>query len=250
MPRIDRLRIANSPRPSTNVASATAEAARNSHRHAAPCRAVLLDLRWSVSLPSAADLLKAQLRHAWTSARWVLEDVDEDEYHWEPTPLSWSVRRRGPAVHGWGTGEFVCEDAWPPPEPLPMTTIAWRVIHLAAWTDVYRVWTFGDTRLGLSDFDVPGDAARGLAWLQRAQESFVAAVDALDDASVFELRPAHWGESLPIARLITLMLTEHVHHIAEIGVLRDLRRGHARSQPLSPPTPGPQWWSGSPLPNA
>ena len=27
-----------------------------------------------------------------------------------------------------------------------------------------------------------------------------------------------------------LMLTEHVHHIAEIGALRDLRRGHARTR--------------------
>jgi hypothetical protein len=31
---------------------------------------------------------------------------------WEPKPLSWAVRRRGPSVHGWGSGEFVCEDAW------------------------------------------------------------------------------------------------------------------------------------------
>jgi hypothetical protein len=204
-----------------------------------------------VSLPSAADLLRAQLHHAWTNARWVLEGLDEGEYHWEPTPLSWSVRRRGAAVHGWGTGEFACEDAWPPPEPLPVPTIAWRVIHLAAWTDIYRDWTFGNARLGLNDLVVPGDASSGLAWLYRAQDGFTAAVDALEDTSVFELRPAHWGQSLPIARLVTTMLTEHVHHIAEIGVLRDLRRGHAQSQPLPRPEPGPPWWSGgAPVPKA
>jgi hypothetical protein len=201
-------------------------------------------------MPSAADLLRAQLEHAWANARWVLDGMAEDEYHWEPTPGSWSVRERGPHVRGWGAGQFVCEDAWPPPEPLPVTTIAWRVIHLAAWTDVYRAWTFGDARVGLDDLAVPGDAAAGLAWLRRAQDSFRSAVDALDDASVFELRPAHWGEALPIARLVTTMLTEHVHHIAEIGVLRDLRRGHACSQPLPRPEPGPSWWSGTPLRHA
>jgi hypothetical protein len=203
-----------------------------------------------VSLPSAADVLKAQLRHAWVNARWVLEDVTEDEYHWEPAPLCWSVRRRDPSVRGWGTGEFVCEDDWPPPEPVPVPTIAWRVIHLAAWTDIYRDWTFGDTRPGLNDFEVPGDAAAGLAWLYQAQDDFTTAVDALDDASVFELRLAHWGEPLPVVHLVTSMLTEHVHHIAEIGVLRDLRRGHARSQPPPPPTPGPSWWSGTPSTDA
>ena len=73
-------------------------------------------------------------------------------------------------------------------------------------------------------------AAGGIASLYRAQDEFMNAVDALDDGSVFELRPAHWGESLPVANLVSTMLIEHVHHIAEIGALRDIRRGHARLQ--------------------
>ena len=111
------------------------------------------------------------------------------------------------------------------------TTIAWRVIHLAAWTDIYREWAFGTERPTLLDAEVPGDATGGLAWLYTAQDLFMSSVDALDDVSVFELRPAHWGESLPAVNLVTAMLTEHVRHIAEIGVLRDLHRGHARTRP-------------------
>jgi hypothetical protein len=196
-----------------------------------------------VLTPSAADLLKVQLRNAWTSARWVLDDIDEQEYFWEPTPQSWSVRRRDPSVRGWGSGEFVCEDAWPPPDPLPLTTIAWRVIHLAAWTDIYRQFAFDDTRPDLNDFEIPGDRSAGLAWLHRAQDDYMAAVGALSDDAVFEPRPAHWGEAVPVVRLASLMLTEHVHHIAEIGALRDLRRGCARVQPPPPPMLGPPWWS-------
>ena len=170
----------------------------------------------------------------------MLDGVTEDEYLWEPASPCWSVRRRGPAVRGWGSGEFVCEDAWPPPDPLPTTTIAWRVIHLAAWTDIYRQFAFGDTRPDLNDVDVPGDVGAGLAWLYGAQDDFIDAVDGLSAESAFEPRPAHWGESVPVVRLVTTMLTEHVHHIAEIGVLRDLRRGHALSQrppPARPPPP-------------
>jgi hypothetical protein len=198
-----------------------------------------------VGLPSAADVLKLQLRHAWVNARWVLEGLDEDEYFWEPARSCWSVRRRDPGVRGWGTGEYVCEDAWPPPQPLPITTIAWRVIHLAAWTDVYRYWTFTEKRPTINDFVVPSEARAGLASLFEAQDQFSAEVDALDDHAVFARRPAHWGESLPVVRLVTSMLTEHVHHIAEIGVLRDLHRGRARNQPPPPQIPGPQWWSGT-----
>ena len=183
-----------------------------------------------VALPSAAEVLKARLRYAWMNARWVLEGLDEDEYFWEPARVCWSVRRRAPEVLGWGKGEFVCEDAWPPPEPLPVTTIAWRVVHLAAWTDIYRQWTFSDERPTLLDADVPGTASGGVAWLYDAQDRFMSAIDALDDVSIFELRPAHWGESLPVVQLVMSMLTEHVHHLAEVGVLRDLHRGHARTR--------------------
>ena len=139
----------------------------------------------------------------------------------------------------------MCEDSWPAPDPLPTTTtIAWRVIHLAGWTDIYREFAFGDTRPDLNESDVPGDCRSGIAWLYSAQDRFVASVAALGDESVFESRPAHWGVSVPVARLITTMLTEHVHHIAEIGALRDLRRGHAFSQLPPPPSPDPCWWTG------
>jgi hypothetical protein len=195
-------------------------------------------------LPSAAALLKVQLRHAWFDSRRVLERVTEDDYLWEPASPCWSVRRRDSSVRGWGSGEFVCEDAWPPPDPLPTTTIAWRVIHLAAWTDIYRQFAFGDTQPDLNDADVPGDFGAGLAWLFSAQDDFIDDVAGLSDEAVYELRPAHWGESVPAVRLITTMMTEHVHHVAEIGLLLDLRRGHALSQPPPSPLPDPGWWTG------
>lgn len=181
------------------------------------------------------------------NARWVLEELRDDEFWWEPTPRCWSVRRRGSGVTGWGIGGWVCEDSWPPPEPVPVTTVAWRIVHLAAWTDVYLDWTFGDAKARIQDCDIPGDRAGCMGWLFGAQDRFAAAVDGLDDEAVFHLRPAHWGEMLPVAHLVTSMLTEHVHHLAEVGVLRDLRRGRARSQPPPPPVPGPDWWLPTPI---
>lgn len=184
-----------------------------------------------VGPPSAAEVVKRQLRHAWIYSRGVLQDLDEDEYFWEPTALCWSVRRRSPDTYGWGKGEFVCEDAFPAPEPLPATTIAWRAVHLAAWTDIYRTWAFADGRPTLLEAEVPGTATGGLSWLYEAQDRFMSAVDTLDDVSVFELRAVPSGKSVPAVNLVTTMLIEHVHHIAEIGVLRDLHRGHARTRP-------------------
>lgn len=102
----------------------------------------------------------------------------------------------------------------------------------------------------LNDAPVAGDLDAGIAWLCRAQDDFITAVTSLSDEAVFESRLAHWGELVPVARLATSMLTEPVHHVAEIGVLRDLRRKHAISQPPPPPLQDPIWWTGSPGPSA
>ena len=179
----------------------------------------------------AKQVLEACLRKAFDNVRWLLEDVDEADCLWEPTSPCWSVRRREHAARGWGTGDWVCEDAWPPPDPLPVTSIAWRMAHLAAWTDVYRNWTFEDQSLGLAQFDVPGTRDGLAEWLWSAQDRFRAEVAALDEAQLADLRPAHYGPNLPIHRLVSGIAVEHVHHGAEIGLLRDLRRGHARVQP-------------------
>jgi DinB superfamily len=199
-----------------------------------------------VTLPSVADVLVVQLRHAMLDSRRALDDLMEDEYLWEPATPCWSIRRRGSAVRGWGRGEFVCEDAWPPPDPLPTTTIAWRVIHLAAWTDIYRQFAFVGARPDLNDADVPGNMRDGLAWLFRAQDEFIAAVTGLSDDAVFEPRPTHLGAPVPVVQIVSIMMTEHVHHLAEIGVLRDLHRGHAVTKPRTSALHDPSWWTGFP----
>ena len=182
----------------------------------------------------ATQLLSSMLAKSFENVRWLLEDVDDEDCFWEPGDACWSVRRREDAGRAWGTGKWVCEDAWPPPDPLPLTTIAWRLAHLAAWTDVYRSWTFEDQALDLRQFDVPGTRDGLVTWLYESQDRFGTKVDALDDAGLADLRPAHYGPHLPIHSLVMTMAVEHVHHGAEIGLLRDLRRGHARVQP--PPT--------------
>lgn len=89
----------------------------------------------------------------------------------------------------------------------------------------------GIRALASPKFEVPGTRDGLAEWLHSAQGRFRAAVEALDDAELVELRPAHYGPHLPIHRLVSGIAVEHIHHGAEIGLLRDLRRGHARVQP-------------------
>ena len=200
----------------------------------------------SVLTPRIEDLLHVQLDHVRVSTRWVLEGLTDDEFLWQPTTPCWSVRPRDTGSVGWGAGEWICEDQWPPPDPVPVTSIAWRIVHLAAWIDIYRDWTFGSAGTGLGDFEVPPDAAGGLRWLFAAQDRFCDAVENLAEGEALELRPAHYGDDVPVVQLVTTIAAEQVHHVAEAGVLRDLRAGAARDLPPPPPIESPSWWAAQP----
>jgi hypothetical protein len=188
---------------------------------------------------TSAGLLRRQLSHAFAASRWQVEGLTDDEYFWEPHPGCWSVRRRAPSVSATstGVGEWIVE--WSPAENVATTTIAWRLVHLAAWTDVYRDWTFGAATRSFDDLDVPHDAATAVQLLHRVQDEYSAAVGRLDDRDFEAMRPVHWGANFPIGVLVWQIAVEHLHHSAEIGVLRDIRRGRGRGdwwpEPLTAP---------------
>ena len=191
-------------------------------------------MQW-VNTPAA--LLRRQLTHAFDSSRWHVEGLTDDEYFWEPVPRCWSVRPRAAAVSPGpcGRGDWVIDGEWPLSTDPPVTTIAWRVVHLAAWTDVYRDWTFASATESYVTIEVPGELTASVQWLHRAQDSFRTEVDAMDDSDFERERPAHWGQTFPIGALVWQIAVEHLHHGAEIGVIRDLHRGYGRRTPW--PTP-------------
>jgi hypothetical protein len=182
------------------------------------------------TLDVSVDLLNRQLAHAFAAAQWQVQRLSDEEYFWEPRPGCWSVRPRGRALSAQpsGRGEWVIDGEWPSSGPPPVTTIAWRVVHLAAWTAVYCDWTFATATRSYDDFEVPGHASAAVKVLHDTQEEFASAVAPLTNEDLLELRPAHWGAEYPVGALVWQIVVEHLHHSAEIGVLRDLHRGTGR----------------------
>lgn len=90
-----------------------------------------------------------QMQFYWDQMLWPrLEGLTDQEYLWEPAQPAWTVRPQpdGTALIDW---------ALEPPEPEPVTTIAWRLCHIAgpcfwmrwshhfddgAWTPVRDDW--------------------------------------------------------------------------------------------------------------
>ena len=167
------------------------------------------------------DLLAETFAHVGRRIVDRVEGLTDDEYFWEPVPGCWSLRQ-GP--DGW-------QADWEPnpPEPPPVTTIAWRLAHLCHCLQEHGLRPVAFERAAASwqpPTILPTSAAAGVHALKDAVASWQRDLDAVDDARLWEPmgREAGFYADSPVAGFVEHIHDEVIHHGAEIGVLRDLYR--------------------------
>ncbi|GAA1224604.1 DinB family protein [Kitasatospora nipponensis] len=158
--------------------------------------------------------------------------LTDEEYHWEPVPGCWSVRRRtdGPGPRATvldGAGAWGRDGAPAPhPVPPPFTTLAWRLSHLTEMLILRADHTVGSRTLTREDVPVGADAAEAVAALRTGAAAWRAALLAADDAALDTV--GHSGYpygSDPedvFLDIVWWVNQELLHHGAEIALLRDL----------------------------
>jgi hypothetical protein len=170
----------------------------------------------------ASRALFESLDQTWSQLWERLDGLTDTEAMWEPTVGCWTVRSLP-------DGSVAADWADPDPVPAPVTTISWRMWHIAVDAlDSYSRRVFDRSGTGLGGTAWVLDAARGLELLERAWQEFYAGLVDVGPDGLFQLLGAGWG---PYADSTILALALHaqrevVHHGAEIGLLRDL---YARS---------------------
>jgi hypothetical protein len=177
--------------------------------------------------PDFPALLLDQLSWHWTNQlRPRLDGLTDEEYFWEPVP-GWNVRPRGTStapVQG-GGGDFTIDWAWPPPEPAPVTTIAWRLGHIVvAVLGARNASHFGHEPVDYETWHYAGTAAEALAQLDTAYARWSEGVRGLGEEGLAEpCGPAEGPfADLPMAGLVLHINREVIHHGAEVSLLRDL----------------------------
>jgi hypothetical protein len=165
----------------------------------------------------SAEWLAFALENAWAFLRRRLEGLTDAEMFWQPVADCWTV-------HQDENGRWVIDYALPEPEPSPFTTIAWRLVHVAACKIMYHEYAFGPGKLIWDRLEIPHTAGDAIAWLETGQAQLKTALDGLSDADLAALRPTNWGEMWPTWRIFWTMAAHDLQHGAEIGCLRDLYR--------------------------
>ncbi|MFI7060843.1 DinB family protein [Kribbella sp. NPDC050124] len=180
------------------------------------------------------DLVIGQLEFYWDMHLWPrLQGLTDDEYLWEPATPAWSVRPDA-------DGRIVVDHQDPVPDPPPVTTIAWRLVHIGVGCFATRTSAFfGDGSVpddaDMFDprhipADLPGTAADGLAFLDFWYRRWNESIRALSESELSRpLGPkgSFFAEDTMLG-LITHLNRETIHHGAEISLLRDLYRAGLR----------------------
>jgi hypothetical protein len=143
-----------------------------------------------------------------------LDGLTDAEYFWEPVPDCWTV-------HPDGGIDF----AYPPPQPEPVTTIAWRLAHVIVGVLAMRAHShFGGPPAAYETWTYATDATTALRQLDDAYDSWMTGVRNLTaDDLEHPVGPAEGPYSeMPMLALVLHINREVIHHGAEIALLRDL----------------------------
>jgi hypothetical protein len=178
---------------------------------------------------TATQMFTEMLRESSSRSQGVLRDIGDEEFFWEPCGGCWTVHRRSEkrARHADGAGEWVIDYVAPDPTPAPVTTIAWRVVHLASVNFMYWEYAFGAAKAKFPKLELPGNAREAVQWLDQTQQKLLEVLGTLDDEELDVPRRTNWGQKWPTRQLFKTLLDEQIHHGAEIALLRDLYRNRS-----------------------
>jgi hypothetical protein len=144
-----------------------------------------------------------------------LEGLGDEEFFWEPGHSCWTI-------HPDETGRWTYDYAIPDPDPAPLTTIGWQVVHLATTKTIYHEWGFGAARLTFGDLAIPHTVSGALAMLDQGQALLRDDLNGLTDSRLDEPCRTNWRANWPVWRIFLTMADHDALHGGAIGQLRDL----------------------------
>jgi DinB superfamily len=162
-------------------------------------------------------VLLTGLDDSWNRLWARLDGLSQAEYQWLPAEPSWSVR----LVDGRWQADSDAGD----PEPAPLTSIAWRMWHIASdCLASYVSPALGDWPLPVADRDWFGESEPALQALDTAYTAFRSRLVGLGEDGLRTALGPSWGPYAEAswADLAVHALDELSHHGAEIALLRDL----------------------------
>lgn len=116
------------------------------------------------AVASAVDVLRSQWGRSCERLLQRLGGLTDDEYRWEPVAECWNVRPSPQSPSGW-TVDYPAVH----PEPPPVTTIAWRMVHICDGNSIYWEFSFGPGVRNFWDLAPHDEVSAAIEYLAESQ---------------------------------------------------------------------------------
>lgn len=155
---------------------------------------------------------------AWALGELHLSALVDDDFLWQPAPLSWTVRPDSSGVwkSDWSDTE---------PDPLPVPTIGWLTWHIIWWWSATIDHLSGRTPRERADVTWAGSGAAAVADLRALAVQWRELLTGLADNDLAQPSSFPWGSGsgYTVAHTALWVNIELTKNFAEIGQLRLLR---------------------------
>ncbi|GAA0959045.1 DinB family protein [Actinocorallia libanotica] len=167
---------------------------------------------------SRCDLMRWQFDMTWSLFEYHLERLAPEDFLWEPSPRSWTVR---PAADGAWAEDWAETE----PDPVPTPTVAWLTWHIGWWWSVALDHVRSRPPRDRADLPWPGGGEAAVARLRALREEWLTVLDGLDDAALDAAAsfPPQDDPRYTVARMLAWVNAELMKNVAEIGQVRLLR---------------------------
>lgn len=169
-------------------------------------------------MSSRRDLLRWQFDLIWSLAQLHFEALTDDDTHWTPAAVSWTVHRGA-------DGRWRPDFAETEPDPVPVPTIGWLTWHIDWWWSSAVAHAEGRPVPERTEVYWAGDIAAALARLHTLREQWLAVLDRAGEAELDAATSYPWPAEagLTVAHLAAWVDAELMKNVTEIGQLRMLR---------------------------
>lgn len=165
---------------------------------------------------SRSTVLRWQFELVWSLFEFHLERLEADDFLWEPTGLTWTVRQDA-------TGVWVPDWADSEPDPIPVPTIGWISWHIGWWWSVTIDHLRGRTPPDRTEITWPGSGPATIDWLRSLHKDWLQVLDQTVDPDAPTAFPWQNDPEKSVAHTIAWVNAELMKNATEIGQLRLLR---------------------------
>jgi uncharacterized damage-inducible protein DinB len=165
---------------------------------------------------SLVHLLKQELEKGCQELIMSIAEISKEEAQWRPSPRSMTLD----TIKNWNEKG----NEWLTTQRLdPISTIEFKVIHIAQCKLMYDNYAFREGSLKWSEIESP-EWPFSIDYLKETQAKLVESIQKLTDEKMEDLVSTNWGDLWSIKKIIFTMIQHDIYHLGQIGTIKHLYR--------------------------